>query len=984
MSQATDSAQGTARNTVLIVALCAAIFALDIVAPLGRAEWVLYIPALLLTYRSPGRGAPFLCAAACTVLVTLGLFLSPPGLASWSAALNRALGASVVWVTAVLVGHQKRTDEQHKQVEAAARETGTYLRQVISSAQEGIVVYGKNLHYEVWNPFMEKLTGLASKEVLGKHPLEVFPFLRDNGVYAAVERARAGESISLPDMPFHLAQAGKWGWVAATLAPLRDAGGEIVGVISIVSDVTGRMQAQKALAASEKRFRALVEKSAEGVSLFTADGINAYFTPNTPKLFGRSPGEISGHSPFEYMHPDDAPLCANLFAELLQQPGRSITKEFRYSRSDGSWVWIEVTATNLLHERGVEAIVANYRDITERVDKEQTLRESEAKFRALADTTAGAIFLYEDDRLTYVNPAATAFTGFSRDELLGMSIWKLIHPDFHVHVQRRRGARERGESISERSELKFITKGGEERWAAYSAGFVEIDERHVGITTAFDITERKQAETALRRSEKRLRDLIDGLGPQMFVGLMTPDGTLIEANRPALAAAGLEPNDVLGKPVEETYWLAYSEEVQRQLRAAIVRAQNGESSRYDMQIRVAEQQLIDIDFSLQPLRDEAGHIVFLVASGNVITERKRAEAALRKSEQKFSMLFEKAAFAAALSRLPDGVIVEVNEEFEKVFGYSKQEVAGKTSLELGIFRLEDRERMVAEFRARGSMRDQEFTMRTKSGERRVMLVNSDLVEIGGQQHILTTTHDITERKQAEAEREHLQAELRRSETMAALGSPVGGVAHELRNPLFGISATLDAFEAKTGKRPEYQPYLEVLRGEVARLTALTRDLMDYGKPPAVNLAPGSVEEVIAQAVKGCATLAERSGVQVSVDGGEKLPEVPIDRERLLQVFQNLIQNAIQHSPTGHAVIVHARQAQHDGRLWIETDVKDSGPGFSSEDLPKVFEPFFSRRKGGTGLGLSIVQRIVEQHGGTVSAANRPEGGALVRVRLPVG
>ena len=116
-----------------------------------------------------------------------------------------------------------------------------------------------------------------------------------------------------------------------------------------------------------------------------------------------------------------------------------------------------------------------------------------------------------------------------------------------------------------------------------------------------------------------MRELIDGLGQHMFVGLLTPGETVIEANRPALAAAGLRPEDVLGQPVEQTYWWAYSKAVQQQLREAVDRAAAGTPSRYDVQVRGAEGEFIWLDFSLQPLRDEAGKVVFIVPSGNVIT-----------------------------------------------------------------------------------------------------------------------------------------------------------------------------------------------------------------------------------------------------------------------------------------------------------------------------------------------------------------------------
>ncbi len=109
----------------------------------------------------------------------------------------------------------------------------------------------------------------------------------------------------------------------------------------------------------------------------------------------------------------------------------------------------------------------------------------------------------------------------------------------------------------------------------------------------------------------------------------------------------------------------------------------------------------------------------------------------------------------------------------------------------------------------------------------------------------------------------------------------------------------------------------------------------------------------------------------------------MDESRLLQVFENLIENAIQHSPKDGTVIIETRRSAANGGAWIECSVRDSGAGLKPEDLPRIFEPFFTRRKGGTGLGLSIAQRIVEQHGGEIAAENDPAGGAHFTVRLAV-
>jgi PAS domain S-box-containing protein len=226
----------------------------------------------------------------------------------------------------------------------------------------------------------------------------------------------------------------------------------------------------------------------------------------------------------------------------------------------------------------------------------------------------------------------------------------------------------------------------------------------------------------------------------------------------------------------------------------------------------------------------------------------------------------------------------------------------------------------------------------------------------------------------------LQESLRRGETLSALGSLVSGVAHEVRNPLFGIMATLDAFEANHGGNPEFREYLEILRGESERLSALMRDLLDYGRPPELNPARGSIEALLHDALKPVQALAQPAGVRLELECAAGLPEVSFDRSRLPQVFINLLDNAVRHSPSGGTVRLSAARCADPG--WLEIAVLDEGPGIKPEDIPRLFQPFFTRRAGGTGLGLAICQRIIEQHGGHITAANRPEGGAVFTVRLP--
>jgi signal transduction histidine kinase len=217
----------------------------------------------------------------------------------------------------------------------------------------------------------------------------------------------------------------------------------------------------------------------------------------------------------------------------------------------------------------------------------------------------------------------------------------------------------------------------------------------------------------------------------------------------------------------------------------------------------------------------------------------------------------------------------------------------------------------------------------------------------------------------------LQESLRKSETMSAMGNLVGGVAHEIRNPLFAITALHDAYANELKDLHEFDAGI---REQVVRLTTLTRELLDYGRPVDAAKSEGSIERVIDDAVRS-RTVPE---IAITTSIQDDLPAVRMDRDRMRQAFENLIDNALQHSSRGGAVRLFATSS--DG--YVECRIEDEGPGFRESEIQHAFEPFYSRRAGGTGLGLSIVERIIEQHDGSVSAANRPGGGAVVTVRLP--
>ncbi len=243
--------------------------------------------------------------------------------------------------------------------------------------------------------------------------------------------------------------------------------------------------------------------------------------------------------------------------------------------------------------------------------------------------------------------------------------------------------------------------------------------------------------------------------------------------------------------------------------------------------------------------------------------------------------------------------------------------------------------------------------------------------------------EIAERQRTSEERARLEASLRESEVMSAMGALVAGVAHEVRTPLFGISSVVDALETRlqrVGQGAALGEHLGVLRGEVERLSRVMRDLIEFGRPATGDRVEAPLVDVVREALALCAAQAAEGGVTLDpVLGDEPFP-MTMARERLVQVFRNVVENAIQHTPRGGGVRIALRRAD-DGTA--ECVISDTGGGIPPDDVPHVFDPFFSRRRGGTGLGLAVVRRIVVEHHGSVTAANAVGGGAAFVIRLPV-
>ncbi|HZZ85954.1 MAG TPA: ATP-binding protein [Anaeromyxobacteraceae bacterium] len=318
---------------------------------------------------------------------------------------------------------------------------------------------------------------------------------------------------------------------------------------------------------------------------------------------------------------------------------------------------------------------------------------------------------------------------------------------------------------------------------------------------------------------------------------------------------------------------------------------------------------------------------------------------------------------------PDGRIARLNRSAQRLAGVGFEQLIGAPLRSLGE---EEPWQAAAQVAGAAQVPGAKATAQVRDRSDRTWQVLANQTPGG---RIIVVARDVT----AAVE---LEASLRRAEATYDTGVLVAGVAHEVRGPLFAISATLDAAEAQLGVASEAHPYFEVLREQANRLSRTMRDLLEYGKPAALERSEGRIGEAVHGAVASCRALAAGRGVRFEerIDCAAALQ---LDWRRVGEALRNLLENAVQHSPAGEVVEIAAREVLGEGGLHLELTVADSGPGFGAGDPQRAFEPFFTTRGGGTGLGLSIVRRVAEVHGGEVRASNRPGGGALLRLLLPL-
>ena len=387
--------------------------------------------------------------------------------------------------------------------EEALRDSSLFNEQIINCAEEGIIVYGPDLRFQVWNPYMEQLTGRSAREVLGRHPREIFPLLGEVGVIDLLEGALRGETGGALEFAFYSPHQGKTCWVSDSFAPLRNAKGEIVGVIGMVNDVSDRRKVEEDLRGSEARFRTLVEQAADAFFVHGRDG--RFLDVN------RRACESLGYGREELLNMGVSDIEEGLDLEQVQrawddlETNRHLTLRGRQKRKDGSTFPVEVRLGSYL-QNGERLYLGLARDISERELSEELIREASRRLE-LATTSAGlgvwdldvaAGTLVWNERMFELYDLARENFDCSRESWIAT-----LHPADRDRVLAAADSALSGSGEFD-TEFRVVTAGGRVKTLTVNAAVVRDSQgnalRMIGLNR--DITRQRSLEAQLLQAQK--------------------------------------------------------------------------------------------------------------------------------------------------------------------------------------------------------------------------------------------------------------------------------------------------------------------------------------------------------------------------------------------------------------------------------------------------------------------------------------------------
>ena len=858
-------------------------------------------------------------------------------------------------------------------LEEALREAERKYRDIFDNAAEGIFQTSPEGKTLTANPALARMLGFGSPEELirertnigsqhyvdPKRRQEFKQLLEENDVVRGFEYQgyrKDGSKI----------------WLSDSVRAVRDEAGTLLYYEGTAQDITERKQAEDRLRESEERYRDLVENSRDLICTHDLDG--QILSVN------RTAAEVLGYDQKDYCGKKN-------LRDILAAEVRDQLDDYLFTiRNEGvaSGLMLVQTAAgerriweyhNTLRTEGLATPIVRgmARDITERKRAEESLREAERKYRDIFENAGEGIFQSTPNgKFIAANPALARMHGFDSPEEFIQNrndIPRQIYADSARREEFKQLIDEHG--VVRGFEHQVLKKDGSKIWISVNARAVRDKQGKLWYYegTAQDITERKHAEDQLRESEERYRQLFENAKDAIYVHDL--DGIYTSVNRAAEKLIGYPRAEILGKNFADFFPAPQLQQVRESLCRKL--SEKGETC-YETEVLAKDGRLVPIEVSSR-LIYENGVAVGVQGMARDITERKRAEEALRESEERFSKAFYSNPTALSIALLEDGRLLEVNEAFLRVTGYERQELIGRTTLDVGLWADSDRKITMARvLREQGTVENFEVRFRRKSGEIREGLLSVELIELRGEHGVLGIIQDVTERKLAEEELRTTGEQLRAlSASLRSAREEEGArIARELHDELGSVLTTLnwgldDVDKTLLAGDPRD---LAALRRKIATMTTLVNATINTVRRISSELRPSVLDDLgLVEAIEWQARQFQaQTGIAYESDCS--LETVNLNREQstaIFRIFQEALTNILRHADATKFVVTIKAEA---GEFVLM--ISDNGKGITESGM-----------SGAQSLGLLGMRERAKLLNGHINIAGVEGQGTSVTVRVPL-
>ncbi|MBN2298739.1 MAG: PAS domain S-box protein, partial [Deltaproteobacteria bacterium] len=525
------------------------------------------------------------------------------------------------------------------------------------------------------------------------------------------------------------------------------------------------------------------------------------------------------------------------------------------------------------------------------------------------------------------------------------------------------------------------------RYFIWAAGLALTAETAIIILLLLNIIRRRRAEKELISSEQRYRTLIDTISDCVFTMDMQGRFTLLNPGFENIT--GYPVQDFLGRPFTEIIAPEY-------VQSTVERFQRGlggeEIPIYEMELKHKDGKTVPVELNVTSLVDADGKTTGRIGVSRDITERKNAEEILKESEKKFRSVFDLSPQAITLTDMETGKLVDVNDMICALSQYSREEIIGKSAVEMGLYSEGDRAEFLKILQTSGEVRGLNMNFRVKDGSILSGVMFAKIIQVAGKSLILTIFLDTTEQQR-------LETQLQLAKKMEAIGTMAGGVAHDLNNILSGIVSYPDLILTDLPEDSPLRKPVLTIKNSGERAAAIVQDMLTLARRGVVGVEVTNLNQIIHSYLKSpeFENLKKfHPGVAIETDLEENLLNIMGSPVHLLKTIMNLVSNAAEAMPDGGNILISTKSRYIDMPItgydyvkegdYIVLTVSDSGVGISPEDMHRIFEPFYTRKvmgKSGTGLGMAVVWGTVKDHRGYIDVQSHVGKGTAFTLYFPV-